>query len=204
MKDELIKRLKVALESSGLAKSRVGLDAGLSQTAVTDIISGKSKSPTLDTIVRIADALSVSPQYLMGFTDSSDGELSLSINNIPVIGIAGYASNDHPESISAPVSSRHTRHDLGAFKVCGDSCGCIYAICRRWAIDETPDVGKIAIVRNLSDANHVYKINHAGGFNWTLDPTLFSCNESPIHVGAGGDIDFLATVVMFYGNVEIS
>ena len=69
--DRLIVRNIVSLlEEKDLKPTRLSLDAGLSRTAVADIINGKSRSPAYATIVKLADAAGVRPERITVGPDS--------------------------------------------------------------------------------------------------------------------------------------
>jgi transcriptional regulator with XRE-family HTH domain len=67
--EALKERIKERMEKLGKNPSSVALDAGLSRSAVRDILSGKAKNPGIITIHQIADALECSYNYLMGWDD---------------------------------------------------------------------------------------------------------------------------------------
>jgi transcriptional regulator with XRE-family HTH domain len=52
------------IKNRGLAHTRVSLDAGLSRSAVADIINRKSRSPSYATLVKIADTIGVSIEQI--------------------------------------------------------------------------------------------------------------------------------------------
>ncbi len=53
------------LEEKGMTKSALREAAGLNQSAIHDILTGRSRSPRLETVVAIARALGVSPVDLL-------------------------------------------------------------------------------------------------------------------------------------------
>jgi transcriptional regulator with XRE-family HTH domain len=59
-------RLLDRINAAGTNPSRLSEDAGLGRTAVRDILSGKSNSPSVDTIVALAQVLGCSVAYLIG------------------------------------------------------------------------------------------------------------------------------------------
>lgn len=69
----VVRNLSAAMARKGTNASEVARRAGLNPTAVYDIISGKSRSPKLDTVNRIADAIGVPFASLL--SDPQDDEL---------------------------------------------------------------------------------------------------------------------------------
>lgn len=64
---ELIRcRIQSRLDDIGKSVSKAPVDAGLSRSAIRDILSGKSASPSVDTLVAIARSLDCSVSYLIG------------------------------------------------------------------------------------------------------------------------------------------
>ncbi len=57
MTNHLIANLRTLIEARGFSMNELSRRAGLGQTAVADIMSGKTGSPTLATIEKIAAAL---------------------------------------------------------------------------------------------------------------------------------------------------
>lgn len=67
----VIKRLKTIREGKGLSQLELSLMSGVSQTAISQMETGK-KSPTLATILRLCDALDVSPQSVIVISSNDD------------------------------------------------------------------------------------------------------------------------------------
>ena len=67
----VIKRLKTIREGKGLSQLELSLISGVSQTAISQMETGK-KSPTLATILRLCDALDVSPQSVIVISSDDD------------------------------------------------------------------------------------------------------------------------------------
>lgn len=72
--------IEAAMAKQGTNPAKLARDAGLNQTGIYDIITGKSRNPRLDTIDKIAKALRVSVSYLL--RERSDDELAAEILNI--------------------------------------------------------------------------------------------------------------------------
>lgn len=84
-------RLRSLIKDSGKSARSVSLQADLGSTAVKDIISGKSKKPEYDTLVRIALALGVDVSHLVGGDEEAEvvplrarPALRLASNQLPV------------------------------------------------------------------------------------------------------------------------
>jgi transcriptional regulator with XRE-family HTH domain len=69
MEQILAERLKARFAALKTNATQAALQAGLGKTAVRDIIAGKTKSPTMDTLARLANVLGCSVAYLIGDTD---------------------------------------------------------------------------------------------------------------------------------------
>ena len=74
---KLIERLQALMEQDGLTPAELNRRAGLSRTAVGDIISGQVRSPKLETLEALAEVLGVTVAYLIGETDARGESLSL-------------------------------------------------------------------------------------------------------------------------------
>jgi transcriptional regulator with XRE-family HTH domain len=71
MEDDIIsRRIKDRLELLGITANHAALKAGLGKTAVRDIIARKSKSPSADTLSKLAAILQCSVGYLVGEVDA--------------------------------------------------------------------------------------------------------------------------------------
>lgn len=60
----IIERLKAIREGKGLSQLELSLVSGISQTAISQMETGK-KSPTLATFLRLCDALEISPESVL-------------------------------------------------------------------------------------------------------------------------------------------
>lgn len=72
MANVLVERIQARMAQLGTNSTKVAMAARLGKTAVRDIIAGKSKRPTIDTINRIAKALECSMAYLVGDVDDPE------------------------------------------------------------------------------------------------------------------------------------
>jgi transcriptional regulator with XRE-family HTH domain len=69
MENGVSSRIQVRLRDLGINATHAALKAGLGKTAVRDIIAGKSKSPSADTLSKLAVVLQCSVGYLVGELD---------------------------------------------------------------------------------------------------------------------------------------
>lgn len=69
MNEKLKERILERMTALEMNPSSVALEAGLSRSAVRDILSGKAKNPGMHTIHSIARVLKCTDDYLMGFSD---------------------------------------------------------------------------------------------------------------------------------------
>lgn len=66
----LKQRLRALLERSGKASSRASSEAGLSETAIRDILEDRVRSPKHETLERLARQFNTTVAYLTGAVDS--------------------------------------------------------------------------------------------------------------------------------------
>ena len=64
---ELQRNLTARMAQQGYHQKSLALAAGLNHTAIRDILKGRSRSPRLDTLVKIAHTLATTPNDLIGF-----------------------------------------------------------------------------------------------------------------------------------------
>lgn len=69
MSKTLIDRLNLLLREKDMSPQRLSLEATGAKETVRKILDGTSKNPRIDTIIKIAAVLGVTPQYLMGDDD---------------------------------------------------------------------------------------------------------------------------------------
>jgi len=72
MTQTLIDRIRIRLEETGQTARAVSLKAGLSESAIRNILTGKSASPRGDTFKRIAQVLDTTPEWLLLGDQSHD------------------------------------------------------------------------------------------------------------------------------------
>jgi len=63
-------RLLAALARKGLSPRKASLDAGLGESFVRDVLDGRSKSPRVDRLQKLASTLGVDLPYLTGTSDA--------------------------------------------------------------------------------------------------------------------------------------
>lgn len=67
--DLIIKRLKQAIDESGLTYSQLESKTGISKSALQRYATGTTKKIPVDTIVAIAQVLNVSAAWIMGWSE---------------------------------------------------------------------------------------------------------------------------------------
>lgn len=127
----IVERIQARMAELNTNASTVSLKAGLGKTAVRDIVAGKSKKPTTDTMARIARALDCTLSYLVGDVDdpqqmrAASGPLDLQMTSISHIVEAGVFKRDtHPASSTlVPVLEHpgYPEHSLRAYLMGDDS-----------------------------------------------------------------------------------
>jgi SOS-response transcriptional repressor LexA len=154
--------------------------AGLSTTAIYDILNGKNKNPSIPVIKRIARVLQTSAEYLCGDIDSETQSLQTleGAAPIPVAGIAeagaframpewGHEHEHELPRIIAPRSKLYPKAKHFALEVRGDSMNAakptpivegMYVLCID-VIDAGADVesGRIYAVRRTMDGGQTYE-----------------------------------------------
>ena len=66
-------RIKEVIENKGITSVWLSEQVGISKVAVSNIITGKN-SPSVDNLLKIAEALNVSVTYLLGIDDNEGGK----------------------------------------------------------------------------------------------------------------------------------
>jgi transcriptional regulator with XRE-family HTH domain len=64
MRNDLINRIKQKLQEKGMSARHVSLAAGLSETALRDLLDNSNQSPKVETLKKYAEVLDVSPGWL--------------------------------------------------------------------------------------------------------------------------------------------
>lgn len=70
--DLIIKRLKQAIDDSGLTYSQLESKTGISKSALQRYATGMTKKIPVDTIVAIAQVLNVSAAWIMGWSEEDN------------------------------------------------------------------------------------------------------------------------------------
>ena len=70
--DLIIKRLKQAIDESGLTYSQLESKTGISKSALQRYATGMTKKIPVDTIVAIAQVLNVSAAWIMGWSEEDN------------------------------------------------------------------------------------------------------------------------------------
>jgi SOS-response transcriptional repressor LexA len=129
----LIGRIEKLMTENHTNAAAISRKAGLGDTAVYDIITGKNKNPSLPVVKAIAKALNCTVAYLVGEQSERDGQpVSVVAIPIPIIGIAetgafrAMADFDQDDQrklpkIDAAKSSDYPRARHFALRIRGDS-----------------------------------------------------------------------------------
>lgn len=73
---DVIKKIEELMKKKGWTKYRLAKNAGLPQSTIISLLSGRVKKPSTDTLTKIASALGVSASYLLGESDPVLDELN--------------------------------------------------------------------------------------------------------------------------------
>ena len=119
MKEEFSARMKKAMFLKGVRQSDLVIRTGIDKGSLSSYMNGRYM-PNADKIAKIATALGVSVNYLLGKEDLSNAEMtSPQFREIPVIGkVAAGVPIDAQEDIIGSVT---TDKDAFALKIKGDS-----------------------------------------------------------------------------------
>lgn len=64
-----IERIEELMRAKGWTKYRLAKETGLPQSTITSLLSGRVKKPSAETTSKLAEALGVTTDYLLGNTD---------------------------------------------------------------------------------------------------------------------------------------
>jgi len=96
----LVERLQRLLNEGEISARALSRQAGLGDTYVNDVLTGKNASPSIPAVQAIAKALDTSIAYLVGETGHQDGAAAHAIAAIPVIGIIEVGAFRKPQANS--------------------------------------------------------------------------------------------------------
>lgn len=128
----LADRIRARLAATGKSASAVSLEAGLSRSAIRDILNGKAGSPRFDTLVKLASPLGCTVAYLTGHEDDpADArgaglEQALGLNMMPValtlkVGVYADEPDDSGDQQLFPIATRTTGGRLLLCRIGDDS-----------------------------------------------------------------------------------
>jgi transcriptional regulator with XRE-family HTH domain len=96
----LLDRLQRLLAEREISARALSRQAGLGDTYVNDVLTGKNASPSIPAVQAIAKALDTSIAYLVGETAQQDSAAAHAIAAIPVIGIIEVGAFRKPQANS--------------------------------------------------------------------------------------------------------
>ena len=215
-------RLRELMQRHQLSHAELSRKAGLGQTAVNDIMSGRNQSPSNRAVEKLATALSVSVEYLTRSTASDERPGKGTLGAIPLIGIAeagawrsvsAQAADVH-ESVSPARSRNYRSFNHFALRVQGDSMNAsrppiadgqiILCVDMADAGLEIAD-GRVYVVRRTRDGGQTYEMTVKRAFVFRDRIELRPESTNPAHqaitVKRGKDEDFDGTRVEAIGLV---
>ena len=128
-----VPRLRELMERRQLSGNEICRRANLGMGAVRDILSGKVKTPRLDTVAAISDVLDCDPAYLTGQIDTyhlpSEALVATGVVEAPVIGYvqagnwveADFLQDEPLDHVTVTRHPNFPNHDYVIFDVRGDS-----------------------------------------------------------------------------------
>jgi SOS-response transcriptional repressor LexA len=174
----LIERIEELMRTRQTNSAQLSRDAGLGDTAVYDIITGKNKNPSIPVTKAIAKALHTTVAYLVGETDKFSTEPEQRMTQpIPIAGLAEagafrrdmstYSQEERLPTIDGPMSRHYPKADHFALEVRGDSMNAVregaimegmYVLCVDMAsAGISVESGKIYAIRRTMDHGQTYE-----------------------------------------------
>lgn len=152
---------RIIAETPGLTMKGVSLKTGLNASTVQTLLT-RGSSPTAETVISIANALGVSPSYLL------TGEESARIS-IPIVGMVSAGEGWVPieDGGQSPVEFDLGSHDTIALEVRGNSMSPVYRhgdvlICARQFGSNADNLIGLDCVMRTTDGHHYVKILQRG------------------------------------------
>lgn len=155
-------RLRQAMEEAGFSMKRLSLKAGRGESFVRDLVN-RDRTPSIENLKAIADALGVSPNWLL----SGDDQLRL---KVPVVGFASAGEGWTPfdDAQLGAVEFELDAPEYIAIEVRGDSMSPVFRdgdtlFCRRRLGAHVDNYIGLECVLRTSNAEHFVKILTRGG-----------------------------------------
>lgn len=179
MKDTCAKRLRAALDKTGLTQAELSRRTKIPKSAISQYLSGAFE-PKQDRLELLAKVFGVPEAWLMGFDVPEDMPAPITTEDtvtFPVIGdvAAGYehimTEDWSGETIEVPASYLHgrPRSDYFCLRVIGDSMYPLYLDGDRVLVLKTSTLrhsGDIGVVRYDNDMATLKKVEYAEGEDW--------------------------------------
>lgn len=179
MKDTCAKRLRAALDKTGLTQAELSRRTNIPKSAISQYLSGAFE-PKQDRLELLARVFGVPEAWLMGFDVPNDMPAPITTEDtvtFPVIGevAAGYehimTEDWSGETIEVPASYLHgrSRSDYFCLRVIGDSMYPLYLDGDRVLVLKTNVLqhsGDIGVVRYNNDMATLKKVEYAEGEDW--------------------------------------
>lgn len=162
MRDDWRTRLRrIIAETPGLTMKGLSLKAGLNASTVRTLLT-RGSSPTAETLIAVANALGVSPNYLLTGDEGS-------VVSIPIVGIASGGEGWVPieDGGNGSVEFELGAHDTIAIEVRGNSMSPVYRsgdvlICHRQFGSNADNLIGLDCVMRTTEGNHYVKILNRG------------------------------------------
>ena len=186
---EIGDRIAEARKAKGLTQEELAHEIGISRPNMCRYETGSIKEIPDKMIVRIADALRVTPAYLRGYEDNAPA-VTEDVIQLPIIGDVA-AGFDHlmtqaweGETVEIPRSYLRGRpaSDYFALRVEGTSMypdyqdGDIVIVLRQTTLNNSGDIG---VIRYEGDKATLKKVEFVYGENWMLLIPLNTNGHSP-------------------------
>ena len=186
---EIGDRIAEARKAKGLTQEELAHEIGISRPNMCRYETGSIKEIPDKMIVRIADALRVTPAYLRGYEDNAPA-VTDDVIQLPIIGDVA-AGFDHlmtqaweGETVEIPRSYLRGRpaSDYFALRVEGTSMypdyqdGDIVIVLRQTTLNNSGDIG---VIRYEGDKATLKKVEFVYGENWMLLIPLNTNGHSP-------------------------
>lgn len=203
-------KLKARRKEIGLTMAQVAEKVGVSEATVSRWESGDISNMKRDRIAAYANALNVSPAYIMGMDDplpsTLEKQIMTNIYNIPVYetvsaGFGAYAENQIIEYIPITLCSQYEADITIGIRVAGDSMypkiedGDIVVVRKQNSVDS----GDIAVILLDGDDGLVKKVKY--DTNW-VDLISFNPEYKTKHFEGDDELSRLRVVGKVIGSYK--
>jgi len=107
-------RLRETMDMRGMTQAQLAAASNQKEPTIHRYLKGKNKSPQIDILVKMASALHVSADFLLGITDQPNGSYDLSVEEDILLSSYRKADDDHKTIIWSALSLYLTDSQRGS------------------------------------------------------------------------------------------